>query len=140
MSFTPPFRDMADGEEMKIRLDPLDKVFSEYVRRRAVARVGGCELCGKVVGWKRLECSHFYGRRMKSVRWHPDNAAGLCFTCHRKMTENPRQHDIFFQERLGVERFERLYLQANMTIKLCAFDKQVIEADLKEKIKELEGK
>ena len=32
---------------LRIRIDPLDSLVSEYVRRRAVMRVGGCEKCLK---------------------------------------------------------------------------------------------
>jgi len=61
---------------MKIRIDPLDTLFSEYIRKR-VYREGRatCERCGKIYydeikengeiypAWKNLQCSHFHGRR-----------------------------------------------------------------------------
>jgi hypothetical protein len=131
---------------MRVKLSPLDITFSEFIRKRAIHEAGGCEFCRKQLydktkengdilpAWKQLECSHFYGRRMKSVRYDPDNAAGVCFTCHRMLTENPFVHTEFFMRRLGEKRFERLYLQANTLVKLSNFDKQIIQSDLRDRI------
>jgi len=113
----------------KIKITPEDKLFSEYIRRRAIQRVHGCEKCkaplfdvqkdnGTVLpAWRLLECSHFHGRRKQSVRYHEDNAAGLCFTCHQHLGENPHEHDEWFKERLGERRFELLNIQAQQVVK-----------------------
>jgi len=114
---------------MKIKLDNLDKLFSKFVRLRA----GGiCEYCGQN---KVLQCSHFVGRRKRSVRFDPDNAAGLCFSCHMYLGENPHIHTDWFRKRLGSERFENLNIRSNIITKI---DRDKIEADLKERIKLLE--
>ena len=110
---------------MKIRIDPLDTLFSRLVRLLAN---GKCEHCGRN---KRLECSHFHGRRKLSTRWDLLNAAALCFSCHRYFQENPYQHTEWFKRRLGTERFEELNIRAEMILKP---DKDKIKADLKEKI------
>ncbi len=116
---------------MKIKIDRLDVLFSRFVRLRA----GGiCEYCGEP---KRLECSHFHGRRKRSVRWDPDNACGVCFTCHQYLGSNPYAHTEFFKKRLGSERFEALNIRAEIPQKI---DRDKVEASLKEKIKLLEGK
>jgi hypothetical protein len=114
---------------MKIRIDPLDKMFSEYVRKRAVIRCGGCEYCGKRMDWKSLQCSHFHGRRKGSVRYDSDNACGLCFSCHIFLGANPYKHTEFFKKRLGAEKFEQLNIRAEMVFKV---NKELIKAHLKE--------
>ena len=135
---------------MKIRIDPLDKLFSEFIRKRAIKRVGGCEYeyCdnpkkydiekdnGKVLlAWKQLQCSHFHGRRKQSVRYNEDNAAGLCFRCHQYLGENPFEHARWFMKHLTDEKFGFLNMQSNTFIKP---DKEAIRLYLTERIKELE--
>lgn len=113
---------------MKIKLDPLDKLFSKYIRLRAG---GVCEYCGQV---KRLQCSHFHGRRKRSVRWNEDNACALCFSCHMYLGENPYVHTEFFKKRLGSQRFELLNIQAQIP---CKPDIEAMTSRLKQKIKEV---
>lgn len=66
-----------------IKRDKLDAVFSDLVRLRAN---GVSEYSGKSGP---LECCHIYGRRKRSVRWHPLNAVALTHYEHRHFTENP---------------------------------------------------
>ena len=117
---------------MKIKIDKLDVLFSQFIRLRAG---GKCEYCGKPT--ERLECSHFHGRRKRSTRYDPDNAAGVDFTCHQYLGSNPYAHTEFFKKRLGSERFEQLNIRAEMTP--AKLDRTKIEVDLREKIKLLEG-
>ena len=132
---------------MKIRLDPLDKLFSDYIRMRVYSEgVVACEFCGREYrdkvkenggiypAWRYLQCSHFHGRRKRSVRYDPENACALDFSCHIYLGENPYAHTEFFKQRLGSERFELLNIRAN---KLEKIDKEAITVYLKEKIKEV---
>lgn len=117
---------------MKIRISPLDKLFSQYVRLLAD---GKCEYCGKNMEFNRLQASHFHGRRKRSTRWDTDNAAGLCFSCHHYLQENPYQHTEWFKKRLGTRKFDELNVRAEIIFKP---DKAKVEADLKEKIRLIE--
>lgn len=117
---------------MRIRLDPIDKLFSRFIRLRAGGR---CEYCRQV---KPLQCSHYHGRRKRSTRWFEDNCSALCFSCHIYLGENPYQHTEWIKKRLGSERFELLNIRAETT---CTKpDKEAIKRDLKEKISMLEMK
>src|SRR5438552_3809582 len=117
---------------MKIKRDKLDELFSKFVRLKANGR---CEYCGKFKDFKELQCSHFWGRRMQSVRYDPDNAIAVCFYCHRILTENPENHREFFRKRLGENGYKLLMVRA-MTPKKP--DQKLITLQLKELIKELE--
>ena len=117
---------------MRIHRDPLDILFSQLVRLLAD---GKCEYCKKV---STLECSHFHSRRKRSVRFDIDNAAGLCFSCHQHLGENPYLHVEFFKKRLGSERFEQLNIRAETLVKRTPKDKEQLKSDLKEKIRRLE--
>jgi len=103
------------------KLDPLDTLFSEFIRRRALARVGGCERClaqkhdstrengSTRPAYMDLQCSHFHGRARRSVRWDEDNAAGLCGACHMFLGSHPYEHVQWFKERLGKNAYDMLW-------------------------------
>lgn len=83
---------------MRIRIDPLDRLVSEYIRRRAG---GCCERCGTYHGWKGLQTSHFIGRSNRAVRYDPDNLAALCYGCHSYFHGHPLEHVEWFKNRMG---------------------------------------
>jgi len=132
---------------MRVKINPLDKLFSQYIKMRAIALVGGCEKCltpkydiqkedGSIYpAWKQLECSHFWGRGKKSVRCDEDNAAGLCFKCHQNFGAYPLEHTEWFKARLG-DKFDLLRVRADTPGKP---DKEALTIYLGIKIKELEN-
>lgn len=95
---------------MKIRRDPLDRLFSQVIRSRAN---GVCEIGGEFRGYGRLMCCHNWGRRKKSVRWDLDNAVAGCFYHHRMIDENAEDKITFFKRYLGQQRYENLNKRAN---------------------------
>ena len=101
-----------------MKLSPLDKLFSEFIRRRAMALVYGCERCltGKL-SYVQLQCSHFHGRRKRSVRWDEDNAVGLCAGCHMHFTSHPLEHVEWFRIHLGDRAFDLLNCRMRNTKK-----------------------
>ena len=122
---------------MKIKVDPFDVMFSEFIRRRAFSFAGGCEYCGKQVKkWKDLQCSHFIGRRKRATRYDPDNACGVCFSCHTYLGEHPYEHTDFFKKRLGTDRLERLVIKGNTVTKM---DRDEVEQNLRKLIEELDA-
>lgn len=122
---------------MKVAITRLDKLFSDYIRQRAILRVHGCERCLTwKASYKQLQCSHFWGRGEKSVRYDEDNAAGLCGACHMYLGSHPNEHRDFFLERLGEDGFNLLMLRANGVNKA---DLTAIEIYLRQKIKELQA-
>ena len=122
---------------MKVVIGSLDRMFSKYIRLRAMARVHGCERCGT---WKsnyiELQCSHFHGRVKKSVRYDEDNASGLCFGCHQYFTSHPLEHVEFFNARLGPNSFDMLAKRAQTPQKL---DYEAVRLYLIAKINEVDG-
>lgn len=118
----------------------LDALASEYVKKRAMARCGGCERChqGKV-SWRNLQWAHYRGRNKHSVRWDESDAAGLCGGCHTYLDRNPNEKVEFFRILLGQEEFDRINLRAEMTMRGATTDYAAIEIYLRMKISELEG-
>lgn len=114
---------------MKIRIDPLDKLFSEYIRLRDKV----CQRCGKA---NQIACAHFHGRARKSVRWDSDNACGLCMGCHVYLDSHAMEKVEFFRQRLGQESFDML--NSRMRNLWSKPDKEAIRLWLKEEIRKLD--
>ncbi len=66
----------------------LDKVFSDYIRKRGTTlrpdgkRWGKCVTCGRMFTIDRLDCGHFQTRDHKATRWHVHNAHCQCRWCN----------------------------------------------------------
>lgn len=120
--------------------DRLDALYSEYIRKRAMQRVGGCERCGTP---KRthteLQTMHFHSRRKHTVRWDIRNSAGGCGGCHMYLDSHIDAKQEFARKLLGDEEYERLYILAEMTTKQSPIDYNLIGIYLKQKIQELKG-
>ena len=114
---------------MKIRIDPLDKVFSSYIRTRDKV----CKRCGG----KAQHCAHFHGRARRSVRWDEDNACGLCFGCHQYLDSHAMEKVEFFKQLLGEERFD--LLNSRMRNTWPKPDKILLMIYYQERIKELDA-
>ncbi|MBA7466136.1 hypothetical protein ES707_01311 [subsurface metagenome] len=116
-------------------IDRLDIMASEYVRRRAMVRRGGCERChqGKI-SWKTLQWAHYRSKNKHSVRWDESDAAGLCGGCHTHLDRNPKEKVEFFRILLGQEEFNRINLRAEATMRSATTDYNAIEIYLRMKI------
>jgi hypothetical protein len=99
---------------MRVRIDPADRLFSEYIRRRD----GRCMRCGRpgtgehgIVG---LQCSHFFGRSKESTRFDAENCDVLCFGCHQYWGSTDREaYREFKLKQLGQRRFNLLAIRAH---------------------------
>lgn len=132
---------------MKVRREPLDDTYSEFIRKRAIKEKGGCERCltpkfdtvkdnGDIFpAYKKLQCSHFIGRSNHSTRWDEDDCCGLCGACHIYFGHHPLEHVEFFTKRLGKLRFDLLQARARQ---IGRPDKNALTLYYKFKIKQLE--
>jgi len=103
-----------------MKLDKLDILFSEFVRKRAILRAGGCERCkrpyfdtqkddGSIYpAYKYLQCAHLIDRSKHSTRWDEMAAAGLCGGCHMFIDRDHRAKEQFCLELLGEEEYDNL--------------------------------
>jgi hypothetical protein len=123
----------------------LDNLFSEYIRRRAIKRAGGCEYSGTQYhdiikedgtvypAWKQLQCSHVIGRSNRKVRWDLDNAFGVNGGSHMYLEHHPHEHIEFAKSKLG-DGYDLLIARSCARGKV---DKQGILIYLKEKLNEI---
>jgi len=117
-----------------IRRNLTDAMFSDYVRIKAGWK---CEVCKRDFSTRKgsLHCSHFFGRRSKSVRWCEANCIAACVSCHRHFTENPNDYKSFMEKRLGVGAFESLVLKAKAVKKYT--DEKIVRLWLRQELAKL---
>jgi len=113
-----------------IRIDPLDELFSLYIRMRDNYT---CQRCG--VKSKNVQCAHFIGRRNKNCRWREENATTLCMVCHQYFHANPLEFVEWTKQRLGERDFELLQAQERIIAKP---DRKLLTMYYQNKIKLLE--
>ena len=115
-----------------MKRDKRDVVFSNLVRRRAGWK---CERCGKAYvegSAQGLDCSHFYGRRHRSTRWHPDNAFAHCRGCHQYLGSNPAIFAEWVKDQLGETRYDWLRYRHNLVMKYTKADLEDLYKHLKQ--------
>ena len=100
--------------------DKLDKLYSEYIRRRAVLRCGGCERCGAqkfdiqkdngeiFPDWQQLQCAHLISRWHKATRFNEDASLGLCAGCHMWIDHEAEEKQALAVKFIGQERYDLL--------------------------------
>lgn len=131
---------------MEITKKALDTSYREFIRKRAIQRVGGCERChrpkydmekedGSILpAWKQLDTAHFIPRGNYHIRWDEDNAAGLCGGCHRAIDDDFSKKQEFVTRHLG-DRYELLQGRQHVQGKV---DRTAIYLDLRDKLGRLE--
>lgn len=96
-------------KKKKTSVTKADKLFSEWIRKRD----GKCVKpgCGAT---ERLQCSHFWPRKVSATRFDPENCDTLCYTCHYGDRyhgwEYAKQGEYrtFKINQLGEERYQKL--------------------------------
>lgn len=103
----------------KIKRDPADTTFSQYVRLRD-------KMCLRCLSPVKLneaglpvshQASHFHGRRKESVRFDEQNVITLCGGCHSYFTAHPQEHQEWQLKRLGQKEYDALMIRANTPVK-----------------------
>jgi hypothetical protein len=74
---------MAKKERAKV-VERLDKVFSEFIRRRTADDRGfvRCYTCGTEKHWKEVHAGHFQSRSKMATRWNETNVQVQCVACN----------------------------------------------------------
>ena len=117
-----------------MKISPADTAFSKCVRE---ANNYTCEMCGKT---GRMECSHVYSRRHRTIRWCKDNAKSLCNGCHRKWHESPVYSFKWFEDKYGSGRVELLIEKMNNRNRVKKLEEKDIAKHYREQLKLIEAK
>ena len=118
----------------KTLITKLDKVFSEYIRRRyAKNEIATCVTCGKKDHWKKLQAGHFMSRKHYATRWDEDNVEVQCSACN--VFRYGEQY--LFAKYLGTEKADMLLTKSREAVKFPDWEIQEMIELYKNKIKDL---
>jgi len=119
----------------KTIVNKLDKVFSEYIRRRyAKNNIAECVTCGKKDHWKNLQAGHFMSRKHYATRWDEENVEVQCMACN--VYRYGEQY--LFAKHLGQEKADELLAKSRTMVKLKDWELLEMIDIYKEKLLELE--
>lgn len=113
-----------------MKISAADQWFSKCIREAANHT---CEKCGKVCGtteepqaYGRLDCSHIFSRRHRTIRWCKDNAVAHCFTCHNWFGGNPIEAGKWAEQHLGEGVVSLLIEKKNSRVKVSEKEEKQI--------------
>jgi 5-methylcytosine-specific restriction endonuclease McrA len=116
----------------------LDSLISEYSRKYAMQKVGGCLRChAPKRDYKELQAAHLITRHDHTTRWDISNVVGICGGCHRAIDSHAEAKIEFAIRILGEAEYDRLYVLANMTTKQSPVDLKLKEIELRTLLKEV---
>lgn len=123
------------------KLDTLDRIFSEYIRRRDSDGngYGRCISCGKIVYWKDADAGHFVNRAHMSLRYDEKNVNLQCRHCNRFREGEMLGYSEGLVKKYGSEVLDYLKIKKHNTCKLSQVAIDALKKEYKKKIKELEN-
>lgn len=123
---------------VRLKRTVADALFSDYIREKAN---WSCERCFRqfTPPTRELQCSHYFSRAKRSVRFDFENAAALCGKCHFYLgsPENRKEHEEFFIRKLGREKYDLLCLRASLAANSMDVNENNMRDFLRVKLNEL---
>lgn len=89
----------------------LDKVFSEYIRRKYANAIGHtrCVTCNKYAPWNELQNGHYISRSSLATRYDEENCHPQCAACNIFKNGNMPSYTLFLQRKYGNDIVAKLY-------------------------------
>lgn len=118
-----------------LKRSKADILFSTCVREKGDWTCHRCRIpCHDDHGY--LDCSHYFSRAKKSVRFDFSNALPMCKRCHDYLGrfENRSEHEAIFIKHLGQKEFDLLSIRAQTPQKI---DEKMIYQWLKMELKKM---
>jgi 5-methylcytosine-specific restriction endonuclease McrA len=121
------------------KLDALDRIFSEYIRRRDSDEngYGRCISCGKIVHWKDADAGHFVNRAHMALRYDEKNVNLQCRSCNRFDEGNSIGYSEGLVRKYGPEVLDYLKIKKHNLCKFGKFEIDLLKKEYKRKIKEI---
>jgi len=117
----------------------LDRVFSEYIRRRDADSNGfvRCISCGKILSWQESDCGHFINRKHNATRYDEINCNAQCRSCNRFDEGNMQGYRKGLIAKYGLKAVENLEIKKFNTCKLGKNEIAVLVQIYRSKLKGL---
>ncbi len=124
-----------------MNLDKLDKIFSEWIRRRFADDTGmvKCCTCPAQGHWKTFDAGHFIpkGGGKHGIRYDERACHVQCAHCNRFLDGNLVKYEIFMRSKYGPKVIKELRIKSHETVKWMPHEIQEMIEEFKSKIKEL---
>lgn len=107
----------------------LDKVFSQYIRRRVSDEFGRskCFTCSKVDEWKNMDAGHFMGRVKMSTRWDEANVQVQCKRCNIFLHGNQYKFGLQLDKKYGEGKADELQF---ISMQMVKFDSASLQEEI----------
>jgi len=117
----------------------LDKIFSEYIRKKDSDHGGTveCCTCGKLEYWRDVDAGHFIKRQHRSVRWDERNVHPQCRRDNHFMGGRQDDYARFIIKKYGQTQFDELMRLKYTTVKHTRSDLEEMIDIYKEKLEKL---
>lgn len=104
----------------------LDKVFSEWVRRRTADESGTvqCVACGVLKHWKDMHAGHFVSRKSTATRYDPRNVNPECPGCNTFSQDHLIGYTLWMRKTYGDAVVNYLWSQKHVPVKMTRHDYQ----------------
>lgn len=116
----------------------LDKIFSEYIRRRDsnTQGIGRCISCKRFIHWKDADAGHYVNRRHMSLRYDEKNVNLQCRHCNRFYEGNMIGYYNGLVDKYGKDVIMYLEIKKSNTCKLTKSDYEALIKHYKKKLTE----
>ena len=116
----------------------LDRIFSEYIRRRDSDEegYGACCTCGIELRWKDGDAGHYIRRGINSTRYHEWNVHLQCRSCNRGGERNASYAN-FLIKKYGPEVLDTLSKLEHQTKRWFTWELEELIEEYKEKLEKL---
>ena len=114
----------------------LDRVFSEWVRRRTAGEGGTvrCVACGVLKHWKDMHAGHFVSRKSTATRYDERNVNPECPACNTFSEDHLIGYTIWMQENHGDMVIAELWAKKHQPVKMTRADYESLLTTYREKL------
>ena len=130
----PPAPKKAKKSRRSVKIKPSDEAFAKCIKQVANWT---CEKCGKTDA--RMECSHIFSRRHRTIRWCKDNAMCKCSYCHQWWHSNPLDAASWFLSVVGQGFVDLLIEKRDSKVRVSKLEEVEIAAHYRAELKKLES-
>ena len=119
---------MAKKPTRKSLIRKIDKVFSEYIRKRDSNKdgYGVCCTCAKKIHYKDAHAGHFMSRRHYATRWDEENVALQCAGCNTFRGGEQYKFALYLNDKYKCDKATELLVKSRESIKLSILDLEKI--------------
>lgn len=119
---------MAKKPTRKSLIRKIDKVFSEYIRKRDSNKdgYGLCCTCAKKIHYKDAHAGHFMSRRHYATRWDEENVALQCAGCNTFRGGEQYKFALYLNDKYKCDKATELLVKSRESNKLSILDLEKI--------------